>query len=64
VPRSNGAPIGGVKIVTWNGWFAAGPSGTEAVYKIYAKNCKDEQHLQTIVTKAQHSVSNTLGGAG
>jgi len=55
VPRGNGAPIGGVKTVTWNGWFAARPSGTEAVYKIYAETCKDEQHLQTIVTEAQHS---------
>ncbi len=55
MPRGNGAPIGGVEFVTWNGWFAARPPGAEAVYKICAVTCKDEQHLQTIVTEAQHS---------
>jgi phosphoglucomutase len=55
----NGAPIGGLKVVARNGWFAARPSGTEAVYKIYAESFKDERHLQRIVTEAQQIVSNT-----
>jgi phosphoglucomutase len=54
----NGAPIGGLKVVTRNGWFAARPSGTEAVYKIYAESFKDEQHLQAILTDAQQIVAS------
>ena len=54
----NGAPIGGLKIVTENGWFAARPSGTEAVYKIYAESFKDEQHLKAILEDAQQIVGN------
>jgi phosphoglucomutase len=54
----NGAAIGGLKVVTRNGWFAARPSGTEAVYKIYAESFKDEQHLQAILTDAQRIVSD------
>jgi phosphoglucomutase len=53
----NDAPIGGLKVVTDNGWFAARPSGTEAVYKIYAESFKDEQHLQSILTDAQQIVA-------
>ncbi len=53
----NDAPIGGLKVVTGNGWFAARPSGTEAVYKIYAESFKDEQHLQAILADAQQIVS-------
>jgi phosphoglucomutase len=53
----NGAPIGGLKVVTRNGWFAARPSGTEAVYKIYAESFRDEQHLQAILTDARQIVS-------
>jgi phosphoglucomutase len=53
----NDAPIGGLKVVTGNGWFAARPSGTEAVYKIYAESFKDERHLQAILTDAQQIVS-------
>jgi phosphoglucomutase len=53
----NGASIGGLKVVTRNGWFAARPSGTEAVYKIYAESFRDEQHLQTIMDDAQRIVS-------
>jgi phosphoglucomutase len=49
----NDAPIGGLKVVTRSGWFAARPSGTEAVYKIYAESFKDKQHLQALVTDAQ-----------
>ena len=53
----NDAPIGGLKVVTRSGWFAARPSGTEAVYKIYAESFKDEQHLQAILADAQQIVS-------
>jgi phosphoglucomutase len=52
----NGEPIGGLKVVTRNGWFAARPSGTEAVYKIYAESFKDEQHLQAILADAHRIV--------
>ena len=54
----NGAPIGGLKVVTRNGWFAARPSGTEAVYKIYAESFTDERHLQAILTEAQQIVND------
>jgi phosphoglucomutase len=57
---SNGAPIGGLKVVAANGWFAARPSGTEAVYKIYAESFKDQAHLDRIVSEAQAMVDNAL----
>jgi phosphoglucomutase len=60
----NNAPIGGLKVVTANGWFAARPSGTENIYKIYAESFKDEAHLDAIVHEAQQIVSDALGGAG
>jgi phosphoglucomutase len=53
----NDAPIGGLKVVSRSGWFAARPSGTEAVYKIYAESFKDEQHLEAILDDAQQIVS-------
>ena len=56
----NNAPIGGLKVVTENGWFAARPSGTENLYKIYAESFKDEAHLQNIVDEAQQIVTNAL----
>ena len=59
----NNAPIGGLKVVAANGWFAARPSGTENIYKIYAESFKDEQHLQTIVAEAQRIVSAALSHA-
>jgi phosphoglucomutase len=59
----NGAPIGGLKVVAANGWFAARPSGTENIYKIYAESFRDEKHLQSIVTEAGQIVHNALGGA-
>ena len=59
----NDAPIGGLKVVTASGWFAARPSGTENVYKLYAESFKDEQHLQAIVAEAQQIVDDALGGA-
>jgi phosphoglucomutase len=57
----NGAPIGGLKVVTDSGWFAARPSGTENIYKIYAESFKDPSHLAAIVQEAQEIVSDALG---
>jgi phosphoglucomutase len=57
----NNAPIGGLKVVAASGWFAARPSGTEDLYKIYAESFRDEKHLQTIVAEAQQIVQQTLG---
>ncbi|HEX3889938.1 MAG TPA: phosphoglucomutase (alpha-D-glucose-1,6-bisphosphate-dependent) [Verrucomicrobiae bacterium] len=60
----NNAAIGGLKVVTATGWFAARPSGTENIYKIYAESFKDETHLNSIVNEAQQIVNNALGGLG
>jgi len=57
----SGAPLGGVKVVTDNGWFAARPSGTEDVYKLYAESFKGEQHLEGILEQAQAVVDAALG---
>jgi phosphoglucomutase len=56
----NNAAIGGLKVTTANGWFAARPSGTENIYKIYAESFRDETHLRTIVNEAQQIVNNAL----
>ena len=56
----NNASIGGLKVVAANGWFAARPSGTENIYKIYAESFKDQTHLDTIVSEAQRIVNNAL----
>jgi len=56
----NNAPIGGLKVVAASGWFAARPSGTENIYKIYAESFKDETHLDAIVEEAQQIVKNAL----
>ena len=56
----NNAPVGGLKVVAADGWFAARPSGTENVYKIYAESFKDQAHLDTIVGEAQRIVNNAL----
>ncbi|MEC5400088.1 phosphoglucomutase (alpha-D-glucose-1,6-bisphosphate-dependent) [Uliginosibacterium sp. H1] len=58
----NGAGIGGLKVTTENGWFAARPSGTEDIYKIYAESFVSAEHLQQIVKEAQEIVSAALGG--
>ena len=60
----NNASIGGLKVITANGWFAARPSGTENIYKIYAESFRDERHLNMIVTEAEQIVNNSLAGAG
>lgn len=56
----NNAPIGGLKVVAANGWFAARPSGTENIYKIYAESFKDQDHLDAIVSEAQEIVNDAL----
>jgi phosphoglucomutase len=56
----NGAPIDGLKVTTAHGWFAARPSGTENVYKIYAESFQDEAHLNTILTEAEAIVNQAL----
>src|SRR6202158_1080933 len=56
----NHAPIGGVKVVAKSGWFAARPSGTENIYKIYAESFKSESHLHAILSEAQEMVNNAL----
>jgi phosphoglucomutase len=56
----NDAPIGGLKVVSQSGWFAARPSGTENIYKIYAESFRDEAHLDAIVEEAQEIVNNAL----
>jgi phosphoglucomutase len=56
----NGAAIGGIKAVAASGWFAARPSGTEAIYKIYAESFKSEEHLQSLLAEAQKIVDAAL----
>ena len=56
----NDAPIGGLKVVADSGWFAARPSGTENIYKIYAESFKDQAHLDAIVSEAQEIVNDAL----
>jgi phosphoglucomutase len=59
----NNEPIGGLKVVTANGWFAARPSGTENLYKVYAESFRDEKHLEAIVSEAQSIVNQALNSA-
>ena len=59
----NGKPIGGLKVMTENGWFAARPSGTEAIYKIYAESFQGPDHLRRIISEAQNIVSSALHAA-
>jgi phosphoglucomutase len=58
----NGAPIGGLKVVAEHGWFAARPSGTEDVYKVYAESLDGEQRLERILGEAETIVGDALGG--
>jgi phosphoglucomutase len=57
----NNAPIGGLKVVAESGWFAARPSGTENIYKIYAESFKSQTHLNAILSEAEEMVNNALG---
>jgi len=59
----NDAPIGGLKVITRSGWFAARPSGTENIYKIYAESFESEEHLNRILDEAQSIVDGALGQA-
>jgi phosphoglucomutase len=59
----NGAAIGGIKATSASGWFAARPSGTEAIYKIYAESFRDEAHLKELLAEAQTIVDAALSGA-
>jgi phosphoglucomutase len=59
----NDASIGGVKVISRGGWFAARPSGTEDIYKIYAESFHDEAHLQKLLAEAQIIVDTALAGA-
>jgi phosphoglucomutase len=59
----NDAPIGGLKVIAESGWFAARPSGTENIYKIYAESFRGEDHLQRILEEAQAMVSDALGAS-
>jgi phosphoglucomutase len=56
----NDAPIGGLKVIAAGGWFAARPSGTENIYKIYAESFKNQAHLEAIVSEAKTMVSKAL----
>ena len=58
----NGGAIGGIKVVADSGWFAARPSGTENIYKIYAESFRDEEHLRSVLDQAQLIVDATLTG--
>ena len=61
----NNAPIGGLKVVAASGWFAARPSGTEDVYKLYAESFSGQAHLDAILAEAQEIVNEALrGGRG
>ena len=60
----NGAAIGGLKVTTENGWFAARPSGTEDIYKIYCESFKGEEHLKQIEAEAQEIVNQVFAAAG
>jgi phosphoglucomutase len=61
---ANNAEIGGLKVITQNGWFAARPSGTEDIYKIYAESFLSHEHLQKIQEEAVAIVSATFAAAG
>ncbi len=60
----NGAPIGGIKVIAPSGWFAARPSGTERIYKIYAESFLGEDHLRRIIAEAQAIVDEAVGSGG
>jgi len=59
----NGAAIGGLKVITANGWFAARPSGTEDIYKLYAESFRGQDHLQRILTEARALINTALASA-
>ena len=58
-----GAPIGGLKVVAGSGWFAARPSGTEDVYKLYAESFRGPEHLAAIQDQAREIITAAIGGS-
>ena len=58
----NGQPFGGIKVTSDSGWFAARPSGTEDVYKIYAESFRSESHLRQIQDEAQSAIAQAFKG--
>ncbi len=58
----NGEPLGGLKVTTKRGWFAARPSGTEDVYKLYAESYAGEEHLRAIQREAQELIAKVFAG--
>ena len=60
----NNAPIDGLKVLTEHGWFAARPSGTEEIYKIYAESFLGKEHLSRLIDEAQKLVSDCFAAAG
>jgi phosphoglucomutase len=60
----NNAPVGGLKVTTTMGWFAAWPSGTENIYKIYAERFRNESHLSRVLSEARQMVSQALNHTG
>jgi phosphoglucomutase len=60
----NGAPIGWLKVITPDGWFAARPSGTEDVYKLYAESFLGEDHLERIIDEARQIITTAMEAAG
>ena len=59
----NGASLGGLKVITAEGWFAARPSGTEDIYKVYAESFRGPEHLQEVIDEAKQIVDRALQGA-
>ena len=59
----NDAPFGGLKVVVRSGWFAARPSGTEDIYKLYVESFRDETHLSAILSAAQEIIGNVVGSS-
>jgi phosphoglucomutase len=57
----NDEPIGGIKVIAKSGWFAARPSGTEDIYKIYAESFRGDDHLQRLLREAQAVVDRAIG---
>lgn len=61
---ANNEPIGGLKVVAANGWFAARPSGTEDIYKVYAESFKGQEHLRRIQAEAATIIDDAFDAAG
>ena len=60
----NDAPIGGLKVTTAHGWFAARPSGTENIYKIYAESFESQEHMNKILVEAEEIVNKVMNSEG